>query len=241
MFWLLLACGPPPEVVAERDELRAQVEGLEQTVQATEAERDAWKSRAGSLQERLDEQRIRETYSRLGLESGQALIATLDTTHGELNCALWPDQAPVTVLNFVELAEGTRAWRDPRTGLEVQRRFYDGLTFHRVIPRFMIQGGDPLASGKGGPGYKFEDEIVPGLVFDRPGLLAMANAGRDTNGSQFFVTEGAVTSLNGKHTIFGACEELEVVKEIARVESDASDKPLSPVTIRRVTITRGAR
>ena len=239
MFWFLLACGPPPELLAERDELRAQVDDLDQLVQQTEAERDAWKSRAESLRGRLDEQRTRETYVRLGLEAGDALTATLETNHGDLSCALWPDKAPVAVLNFVELAEGTRAWRDPRTGLEVERRFYDGLTFHRVIPRFVIQGGDPLANGTGGPGYKFEDEIVPGAVFDRPGLLAMANAGPDTNGSQFFVTEGAVPTLNGKHTIFGECDEIDVIKEIARVEADANDKPLSPVTLRRVTITRG--
>lgn len=238
MFWFLMACGPPAELVAERDELRASVEALEQTVQQTEAERDAWKSRAETLQGRLDEQRTRETFVRLGLEPGQGLTATLDTSMGTLTCHLWPDKAPVTVLNFVELAEGTRAWQDPRTGLETQRRFYDGLTFHRVIPRFMIQGGDPLANGKGGPGYKFEDEIVPGLVFDRPGLLAMANAGADTNGSQFFVTETAIPSLNGKHTIFGSCDELEVVQAIARVETDAADKPQTPVTVRRVTITR---
>ena len=239
MLWFLVSCGPPADLIAERDALRDQVAVLEDQVATAEAERDAWKSRAASLEERLDQQRIRETYSRLGLEPEERLGVTLETSMGSITCALWPDKAPVTVLNFVELAEGTRPFRDARTGLETRRRFYDGTSFHRVIPRFMIQGGDPLANGTGGPGYKFEDEIVPGLVFDRPGLLAMANAGPDTNGSQFFVTEAAIPALNGKHTIFGQCEELDVVKEIARVDTDADDKPLSPITLRRVTLSRG--
>ena len=239
MLWTLLSCGPPAELVAERDQLSAHVEALEARVKTTEQERDAWKSRAESLQERLDEQRVRETHARLGLSGDEGLQAVLETSMGDLHCTLWPDHAPITVLNFVELAEGSRTWQDPRTGLDMDRRYYDGTTFHRVIPGFMIQGGDPLGNGTGGPGYKFEDEIVPGLVFDRPGLLAMANAGPNTNGSQFFVTQAAQPSLNGRHTIFGECEELDLVGEIASVERDSKDKPIEPVVLRRVTITRG--
>jgi len=239
MLWMLLSCGPPAELVAERDQLEARVSALEANLKTTEQERDAWKSRAETLQDRLDDQRVRETLVRLGLEGDEGLGATLETSMGTIHCVLWPDKAPITVLNFVELAEGSRSWRDPRTGLDVDRRLYDGTVFHRVIPNFMIQGGDPLGNGTGGPGYKFEDEIVSGLVFDRPGLLAMANAGPNTNGSQFFVTEAAQPGLNGKHTIFGECEELDLVREITRVDRDSMDKPLEPVTLKRVTISRG--
>ena len=239
MMWMLASCGPPAELVAERDQLNAQVGTLQTALKTTEAERDAWKSRADTLQARLDEQRIRETLSRLGVEGDEGLTATLDTSVGTIHCTLWPDKAPITVLNFVELAEGSRTWRDPRTGLEVDRKLYDGTTFHRVIPNFMAQGGDPLNNGTGGPGYKFEDEIVSGLVFDRPGLLAMANAGPNTNGSQFFITEAAAPSLNGRHTIFGECEEVDVVREMTRVDRDSKDKPLEDIELRRVTVSRG--
>ena len=238
MLLMLLACGPDPELVAERDELAAKVQALEGELLQAEQERDAYKSRVESLSETLESQRRRETLARLGLEDGQSLKARLDTSMGSIHCTLWPDQAPLTVLNFVELAEGQRSWTDPRTGVETDRPLYDGTVFHRVIPRFMIQGGDPLANGMGGPGYQFEDEIVPGLEFDRPGLMAMANAGPNTNGSQFFVTEAAQPSLNGKHTIFGVCDEVDTVKAIARVERDDRDKPVKAVRLDRVRITR---
>ncbi len=132
------------------------------------------------------------------------LTAKLRTNHGDVVVRLFPDHAPKTVRNFVELAEGTREWTDPRTRRKATKaKLYDGTVFHRVIPDFMIQGGDPLGTGTGGPGYEFADEFHPDLPFNRPYLLAMANAGPGTNGSQFFITTGATPWLNGKHTIFG--------------------------------------
>src|SRR3984893_17095400 len=131
------------------------------------------------------------------------LNASLQTSLGTIVLKLFPDQAPKTVRNFVELAEGSREWTDPRTGKRTRSRLYDGTVFHRVIPDFMIQGGDPLGTGTGGPGYQFADECHPDLKFDRPYLLAMANAGPGTNGSQFFITSGPTPWLTGKHTIFG--------------------------------------
>ncbi|MCB9746081.1 MAG: peptidylprolyl isomerase [Alphaproteobacteria bacterium] len=181
---------------------------------------------------------IEQTYTRLGLTRDQTLEARLDTSMGTIHCELWPDKAPKTVLNFVELAEGKQAWTDPKTGEKVKKPLYDGTIFHRVIPGFMIQGGDPLGNGRGGPGYKFEDEIDPTVKFDRPGLLAMANSGPNTNGSQFFITDSTPTHLNGKHTIFGACEEQDVVKAITEVERGAADRPVQDVTLRRVTVLR---
>jgi peptidyl-prolyl cis-trans isomerase A (cyclophilin A) len=177
--------------------------------------------------------------------AGSPLTATIETNKGTISCELYEKQTPITVANFVGLATGKRAWLDPKTEKWVKKKpFYDGLTFHRVIPEFMIQGGDPLGTGTGNPGYKFNDEIVAELKFDRPALLAMANAGLDddgkgTNGSQFFVTEVPTMSLNGKHTIFGTCEPLAVVKTIARVTRGARDKPVEPVVMTKVTITRG--
>src|SRR5437588_1314123 len=131
------------------------------------------------------------------------LTATLRTSQGQIVLRLLPDHAPKTVRNFVELAEGGRQWTDPRTGRATTGKLYDGTVFHRVIPDFMIQGGDPLGTGTGGPGYKFADEIHPELQFNRPYLLAMANAGPGTNGSQFFITVTETPWLNAKHTIFG--------------------------------------
>jgi peptidyl-prolyl cis-trans isomerase A (cyclophilin A) len=147
----------------------------------------------------------------------------------------------VTVQNFVGLAEGTKEYTDPKSRQKTTGRFYDGLTFHRVIPGFMIQGGDPLGTGTGGPGYDFKDEFHPELRFDRPYLLAMANAGPGTNGSQFFITVGKTPHLNNKHTIFGevaSAEGREVVDAIAGTPTDRSDLPTEPVVIESVTIER---
>ncbi|RMG55710.1 MAG: peptidylprolyl isomerase [Acidobacteria bacterium] len=167
------------------------------------------------------------------------MYAVLETSLGRIKFELFPDKAPKTVENFVGLAEGTKSWTDPRTGQKVKRRFYDGLTFHRVIPHFMIQGGDPLGNGTGGPGYQFEDEFDPELKFDRPGRVAMANSGPNTNGSQFFITVAPTPWLDHRHTIFGqVVEGQEVVEKIANVPRDARDKPLQPVVIKRVTIER---
>lgn len=170
----------------------------------------------------------------------------IDTTMGRLTCKLYDKQAPITTANFIGLAEGTKDWTDPKTLKKVHGQpFYNGTTFHRVIPEFMIQGGDRTGDGTGDPGYLFQDEIDPSLTFDQPGRLAMANSGPGpsgggTNGSQFFITETPQPQLDGKHTIFGQCDAHSVllVASIARVQRDANDKPLSPVTINRITIVR---
>jgi peptidyl-prolyl cis-trans isomerase A (cyclophilin A) len=174
-----------------------------------------------------------------GLEGSGALTAKLETNHGVLVVKLFEAEVPKTVANFVGLARGLRPWRDPKTGDWVKRPFYDGLTFHRVIPDFMIQGGDPLGVGNGGPGYQFGDEFVPSLRHDKPGRLSMANAGPGTNGSQFFVTEAPTPHLDDRHTIFGeVVEGLDVVKTIARVPVGAANRPTEPVVIQKITLYR---
>jgi len=169
------------------------------------------------------------------------LTATLRTSEGTVLVRLFPDQAPKTVRNFVDLAEGSREWTDPRTRQPTAARLYDGTIFHRVIPRFMIQGGDPLGTGTGGPGYRFADEIHPDLQFDRPYLLAMANAGPGTNGSQFFITVVPTPHLNGKHTIFGeVVDGREVVDRISQTQTDRSDRPVQDVVLESVSIEEAA-
>lgn len=167
------------------------------------------------------------------------LYAVMETTQGNITIQLFEKEAPKTVENFVGLAEGTKEFTDPKTREKVKRPFYDGLIFHRVIPGFMIQGGDPMGSGMGGPGYQFGDEFVSSLKFDRAGRLAMANAGPNTNGSQFFITEGPTDHLNNRHTIFGqVIEGQDVVNKIARVSRDGRDRPTTPVVINKVKIVR---
>ena len=174
---------------------------------------------------------------------GSKLMAKIETSMGTLNCELYGDKAPMTVANFVGLATGKKAWMNPKTGnVERGTPYFNGLTFHRVIPGFMIQGGDPLGSGTGGPGYSFNDEIWNGAHVGA-GMLAMANAGirggGGTNGSQFFVMEGDRPDLDPKHTVFGKCAELDLIKKITRVPTGEQDKPVDPVTIKAVTITKG--
>jgi peptidyl-prolyl cis-trans isomerase A (cyclophilin A) len=170
------------------------------------------------------------------------LYATLHTNAGPIRLQLFENHAPKTVRNFVELAEGSRAWTDPRTGQPGSGRYYDGTIFHRVISGFMVQGGDPTGTGTGGPGYDFVDEFHPELTFDRPYLLAMANPGRpDSNGSQFFITVAPTSWLNRKHTIFGAVTDeasQQVIDKIAGTETGPGDRPLSDVVIERVEVER---
>lgn len=176
----------------------------------------------------------------LGQASGEP-TAVFRTTMGTLRCKLFAKEAPNTVANFIGLAEGTKDWKDPATGKTKHGvPLYSGTIFHRVIPDFMVQGGDPLGTGTGDPGYQFADEIAPSLTFDRPGRLAMANAGPGTNGSQFFLTEKPTPWLNGHHTIFGQCdgESIEMVKKIARVPKGPGDKPITPVRINKIVIER---
>ena len=165
--------------------------------------------------------------------------AVFDTSMGRITCKLFQKEAPETVANFIGLAQGTKDWTDPTTHKKMHTKpLYNGTTFHRVIPDFMIQGGDPTATGMGDPGYMFKDEFDPNLNFGVPGRLAMANSGPDTNGSQFFITEVPTEHLNQKHTIFGQCDDasLSVVKSIARVERDSNDKPITPVELIKVAI-----
>jgi peptidyl-prolyl cis-trans isomerase A (cyclophilin A) len=170
-------------------------------------------------------------------------VAVIDTTAGKLRCTLFEKQAPVTVENFIALANGTKDWKNPIShATKHNTPLYDGTIFHRVIPNFMIQGGDPAGNGSGDPGYAFKDEFDATLLFDRPGRLAMANSGPNTNGSQFFITEVPTPHLNGKHTIFGQCDSASVVlvKQIARMAADPRDnRPFRPVKINHITIERG--
>jgi len=166
-------------------------------------------------------------------------VATIDTTAGKLRCTLFPNKAPIGVANFMGLADGSKDWRNPVTGSKKHGvPLYDGTIFHRVIPQFMIQGGDPQGTGAGDPGYAFKNETSPDLKFDRPGRLAYANAGPDTNGSQFFITEAPYPSLNGKYTIFGQCDPATVllVKKIAAMPRDDNDRPFHPVKINHVSV-----
>ncbi len=167
--------------------------------------------------------------------------AVIDTTVGKLTCTLFPDKAPIGVENFIGLATGTKDWTNPVShATKHNTPLYDGTIFHRVIAGFMIQGGDPAGNGSGDPGYAFKNEVSSDLLFDRPGRLAYANAGPNTNGSQFFITEVAVPHLNGNYTIFGQCDEATVtlVKQIAHMATDPSnDRPFRPVKIVHVAIT----
>jgi peptidyl-prolyl cis-trans isomerase A (cyclophilin A) len=163
----------------------------------------------------------------------------MDTSMGRITCQFFQKQAPKTVANFIALAQGTHDWTDPATKNVMHHKpLYDGTIFHRVIPEFMIQGGDPTGTGMGDPGYSFADEFDPDLGFDVPGRLAMANSGPNTNGSQFFITEVPTPHLNQHHTIFGQCDEpsVNVVKTIARVQANSDDKPLEPVVLKKITI-----
>jgi len=164
------------------------------------------------------------------------MYAIFETSEGTIVCKLFPESAPKTVANFVGLATGTKEYTDPKSGEKKKGKFFDGLVFHRVIPDFMIQGGDPIGNGTGGPGYKFEDEFDGKTLFDRPGRLAMANSGPNTNGSQFFITHKATPWLNNKHTIFGQVVEGQaIVDKIGSVKADGQNRPLTPVTM-KVTI-----
>ena len=168
------------------------------------------------------------------------LTAHFTTSEGNFTIRLFDAEVPKTVANFVELAEGTREWTDPKSGQKVKRPYYDGLVFHRVIDGFMIQGGDPLGTGTGGPGYKFADEFHPKLKHTKPGILSMANAGPNTNGSQFFITLAATPWLDNKHSVFGeVVEGIDVVQKIGRTAtSKPNDRPVKPITVEKVTIER---
>jgi peptidyl-prolyl cis-trans isomerase A (cyclophilin A) len=171
------------------------------------------------------------------LDQPPGLYAVFETTMGRIVCRLFPEKAPETIKNFVGLANGTKRWYDGKQNAWTERRYYDGLTFHRVIPQFMIQGGDQLGTGMGNIGYTFKDEFVPDLRFVKPGRLAMANAGPNTNGGQFFITVAPTEFLNNRHTIFGEVVEGQAVANaISQVPRNAGDKPNMPVVMKKVTI-----
>jgi peptidyl-prolyl cis-trans isomerase A (cyclophilin A) len=169
------------------------------------------------------------------------LYATFKTSMGDIVIHLFDDKAPKTVANFVGLATGTKEWTDPKTGEKVKRPLYNGTIFHRVIPGFMIQGGDPLGNGTGGPGYRFEDEFHPDLRHSKGGILSMANAGPNTNGSQFFITLGPTLHLDNRHSVFGELVKgQEVVIAIGAVSRDSRDRPIKDVVLKEIVITRGS-
>lgn len=171
---------------------------------------------------------------------GPDLLAKFTTNLGEVNCRLFWGKSPITVANFAGLATGNKPWKDPKTGeMQKGKPFYDGLIFHRVIPDFMIQGGDPTGTGRGGPGYQIKDEFHPNLRHSKGGLLSMANAGPNTGGSQFFLTEKATPWLDKKHAIFGECKEVDTVKKIARVPVEPGNRPKAKVVIEKLQLQWG--
>jgi peptidyl-prolyl cis-trans isomerase A (cyclophilin A) len=163
--------------------------------------------------------------------------AKIRTSLGDIDCLLFPDRAPLNVENFVGLARGTKAWQEHASKRWVKRPAYHGSTFHRVIANFMIQGGDPSGTGLGEPGYTVDDELWPGMKHDRAGLLCTANRGPNTNGMQFYILDAAAPHLEGRDTVFGECKNLDVIHKIAKVPTDAGNRPVTPVTIRDVEIT----
>jgi peptidyl-prolyl cis-trans isomerase A (cyclophilin A) len=174
-------------------------------------------------------------------EKSGPLYATMKTSMGDIVVRLFDDKAPKTVANFVDLATGKKEWTDPKTGQKTNRPLYNGTIFHRVIPDFMIQGGDPLGNGTGGPGYRFEDEFNPDLRHSKSGILSMANAGPNTNGSQFFITVKPTPWLDGRHSVFGeVVKGQEVVTAIVNTPRDPRDRPLKEVVIKEIVISRGS-
>lgn len=182
-----------------------------------------------------------DTLKEFDLKPGEKLFATFKTSMGDMRAELYWEQVPKTVANFVGLARGTKEWSMPGSSEKSTKPLYSGSIFHRVIPDFMIQGGDPLGSGYGGPGYRFEDEFHPELRHNAPGILSMANSGPNTNGSQFFVMEKPYPHLDKRHAVFGkVIENVDLVTKIARVPRNSSDKPNQDVTLNEVVITKGA-
>ncbi len=233
---ILLAC-TDSAMMEENAHLKQRVADLERANKRLEGDNEAALAKSKADREAAEAARKAAMFEKLGVSGGKKLHATFVTSQGDIHCTLRHEQAPETVLNFVELARGDREWVDPRTEQKSTAKLYDGTIFHRVISDFMIQGGDPLGKGIGGPGYQFADEVGDFTVFDHPGILAMANSGPDTNGSQFFITEGTPDHLNGKHSIFGDCENLDVVKKITSVPKNRQDKPDTDVVLKTVQIS----
>lgn len=237
MFTVLLAMACKDQATLDENEkLRMRVADLTRTNERIEKDSEALKARLERLEGDAKKAQNIERAASLGLQPGQKLVATIQTSMGDIHCTLRPDEAPETVANFVQLARGEKDWTDSKTQEPTRRPLYDGTIFHRVIPDFMIQGGDPLGTGTGGPGYRFEDEFGENTVFDHVGILAMANSGPDTNGSQFFITDGTPTHLNGKHTVFGDCDNQDVTTKIANTKKGPRDRPVVDVVIKHIKV-----
>lgn len=238
------SCQPPKD-------LTDKVASLEKDLSTCKADLKSAEQAKKNLEKKLARQaetpppppvNVEEVAKTLGIKPGDKLYATFDTSMGKIVVELFWDKVPNTVTNFVQLAEGTKEWMDPNNGNKPTKKpLYNGTKFHRVIPDFMIQGGDPLGTGTGGPGYKFADEFHPDLRHAGPGVLSMANSGRNTNGSQFFITEKATPWLDNKHSIFGqVIDGLSLIGEVTRVPRGANDKPTTDIVLQKVLIGRGS-
>ena len=248
----LLALGVLFATACNAKELEAKNAKLESDLATCQSDLKSVEQSKKNLEKKLSQNtpppapqiNVEEAAKTFGIKPGDKLYATFDTTMGKLVAELYWDKAPKTVENFVQLAEGTKEWTDPRTNKPSKKPLYDGTKFHRVIPDFMIQGGDPLGMGTGGPGYKFADEFHPDLKHTTPGVLSMANSGRNTNGSQFFITEKATPWLDNKHSVFGKIiEGADLIPKITRVpksDGDRGSKPATDIILKKVTIGRGA-
>ena len=233
----LAATGCTAELKEENTVLGDRVRSLESDVSHKEAEIERLKVQVADLQ-KADQDR--ELAASLGLEPGQHIYAHIQTSMGAFVCELEPEKAPRTVANFVNLAEGTKEFTDPVTRQQKREPYYDGVIFHRVIPGFMIQTGDRTGTGRGGPGFTIPDEFSPTLRH-KPGTLSMANRGPNTGGAQFFITEVATPHLDDRHSVFGYCDPVSLVKEIANVPRDRNDRPIKDVVLQSITIHRGEK
>jgi peptidyl-prolyl cis-trans isomerase A (cyclophilin A) len=239
LLFIAVGCGAGPDPlfqILEQDNQR-----MKSNIERLDQESDVLHAENLRLQRELASALRLLSLHNAGLSEGADVSVSIQTSLGNMECSLFPALAPLTVSNFVALAEGSRDWVHPETGEARTDPLYDGTVFHRVIPGFMIQGGDPVGSGQGGPGYRFEDETSPGLGFDRAGRLAMANQGPGTNGSQFFVTLAPRPELDGKHSIFGQCEGLEVAEAIAALPRHETDRPKDPPVLKRILISRQSK
>jgi peptidyl-prolyl cis-trans isomerase A (cyclophilin A) len=243
-FAALFAGCANAELEQKVKELESGKAQCDKDLKSAEAAKRSLQQKLAQLQTEAPKVNLDEVGKALGVKPGEKLYATFDTTMGSLVVELFWEKAPNTVTNFVQLAEGTKEWTDPNTGKKEKKSLYNGTIFHRVIPDFMIQGGDPLGNGTGGPGFRFEDEFHPSLKHDGPGVLSMANSGRNTNGSQFFITEKETPWLDRKHSIFGRVTTgLELIPKITRVEKsdgEGGSRPKVDIVLRSVTIGRGA-
>ena len=216
----------------------------EKDLKSAEAAKRSLQQKLAQAQTEAPKVNLDEVGKTLGVKPGEKLFATFDTSMGTIVAELFWEKVPNTVTNFVQLAEGTKEWTDPKTGKKEKKPLYNGTIFHRVIPDFMIQGGDPLGNGTGGPGYTFADEFHPSLKHDSPGVLSMANSGRNTNGSQFFITEKETPWLDRRHTVFGhVTEGLDLIPKITHVEKadgEGGSKPKVDIVLKSLTIGRGA-